>query len=133
MILGIGIDLVDIRRIEASLEQFGERFEMRLFSTNERALAKKRSASGNKAATYAKRFAAKEACAKALGIGHQKNVYLQNIEVINDANGKPELSLSGGAKEALDTLTPKDMKPKLFLAITDEYHYAQAQVIITAE
>ena len=126
MILGFGIDMVDIRRIEKALEKHGERFKTRSFTKAERAYAK------NDAAKYAKRFAAKEAAAKALGIGHQEDVYLKNIEVVKNKLGKPDLVFSAGAKKALAAMTPKGMKSAVFLSLTDEYPYAQAQVIISA-
>ncbi len=130
MILGIGQDLTDIRRIEKSLEKFGERFTQRVFTEIERNLAESRS---RRADTYAKRFAAKEACAKALGSGIWRNgVGWQDIGVVNGEGGRPTLVLTGGAQEFLEKMIPEGMKANIHLTITDEYPYAQAMVIIDA-
>jgi holo-[acyl-carrier protein] synthase len=130
MIIGLGQDICDIRRIEKSLERFGERFISRVFTDEERLKAERRK---ERAATYAKRFAAKEACAKALGTGvPRRGVHWKNMGVVNMPGGKPTMSLSGGAAERLARLTPAGMTAVIHLTITDEYPYAQAQVIIEA-
>jgi len=133
MILGTGIDLVDIRRIEHSLSRFGERFEKRVFTPAEQSYARKGKGETRAIASiYAKRFAAKEACAKALGTGFWQNVSWQDIEVIKNASGGVGISLKGAALKKLTALTPAGMKPQIFLSLTDEYPYAQAQVMISA-
>ncbi len=132
MIIGTGSDLIDIRRIEKSLERFGDRFINRCFSPEEIAKAERRRAAGTHIATYAKRFAAKEACSKALGTGFNHGVYMKDIAVINDANGKPTLRLTNGAKDRLDALMPEGTKANIHLTITDEPPMAQAMVIIEA-
>lgn len=129
MIIGVGVDLCDIRRIERALDAHGERFEKRCFTPVEQALARRRK---NRAATYAKRFAAKEACAKALGTGFQGGVRLVEIGVVNDALGRPSLQLTGRAAQKLAELTPKGFLARLHLTLTDEYPLAQAQVFIEA-
>jgi holo-[acyl-carrier protein] synthase len=130
MIIGLGQDICDIRRIEKSLERFGERFTQRVFTETERALAERRA---QRAATYAKRFAAKEACAKALGTGvPRRGVHWKHMGVVNLPTGRPTMALSGGAAERLARLTPAGMTAVIHLTITDEYPYAQAQVIIEA-
>jgi holo-[acyl-carrier protein] synthase len=133
MILGLGIDLCDIRRIERTLERYGERFAQRCFTATERAKADGRA---QRAATYAKRFAAKEACAKALGTGLARGVWFHDIGVVNDAAGKPGLELHGAAAarlaELCAQLAPAGLKPHIHLTMTDEYPYAQAQVLIEA-
>ncbi|WP_018996365.1 holo-ACP synthase [Hirschia maritima] len=130
MILGIGQDLTDIRRIEASLERFGDRFTHRVFTKVEREKADTRK---RRADTYAKRFAAKEACAKALGSGVWANgVAWQDMGVVNQENGRPAMELNGGAKQFLENMTPEGMKANIHLTITDDYPYAQAMVIIEA-
>ena len=131
MILGLGSDLCDIRRIERSLARFGPRFTARLFTPEEQAKADRRPAQ-SRAGTYAKRFAAKEACAKALGTGMAKGVFWTDLAVTNLPTGQPTLTLSGGAAKRLAALTPPGMQAHLHLTMTDEYPYAQAQVIITA-
>ena len=131
MILGIGNDLVDIRRIEKDLKKFGARFEKKLFAPEELAYANKRKTA--KAATLAKRFAAKEACAKALGTGFTGGISMKNIAVINLANGKPTLRLTGKALKELNSLVPKGMKPAVHITMSDEYPYASAVVILSAE
>jgi holo-[acyl-carrier protein] synthase len=130
VIIGIGQDMCDIRRIENSLEEFGDRFTNRVFTDVERRTADHRK---ERAATYAKRFAAKEACAKALGTGvPRRGVHWQHMGVVNLPTGKPTFALSGGAAERLAKLTPPGMTCFIHLTITDEYPYAQAQVIIEA-
>ena len=130
MIIGIGQDICDIRRIEKSLERFGDRFTHRVFTETERKLADRRK---QRAATYAKRFAAKEACAKALGTGvPRRGVHWQHMGVVNLPSGRPTLELTGGAAARLAKLTPAGMTCVIHLTITDEYPYAQAQVIIEA-
>ncbi len=131
MILGLGSDICDIRRIETSLEKFGERFTRRLFSEAERARAERRPL--NRAATYAKRFAAKEACAKALGTGFRRGVFFADLRVVNMPSGQPTLSLHGGALDRLREMTPAGYEATIFLTLTDEYPYAYANVIIAAE
>ncbi len=131
MILGTGADLCDIRRIEKSLERFGDRFTERLFSAQERARAERRP--HDRAATYAKRFAAKEACAKALGTGFRRGVFFADLRVINLPSGQPTLSLHGGALLRLESMTPAGYLSYIALSLTDEYPYAYANVIISAE
>jgi holo-[acyl-carrier protein] synthase len=134
MILGIGADMLDIRRIEKTLDRFGERFIERCFTKEEREKAERRRAAGTHVATYAKRFAAKEAVSKALGIGFSQGVYMKDIAVLNDRAGKPELRLTGGAKAVLEKLAAAKGQGgrniALHLTLTDEPPYAQAQVII---
>ena len=130
MIIGLGQDMCDIRRIEKSLERFGDRFTQRVFTEIERKLADRRA---ERAATYAKRFAAKEACAKALGTGvPRRGVHWQGMGVVNLPSGKPTIAFTGGAAERLAKLTPPGMTTVVHLTITDEYPYAQAMVIIEA-
>ncbi|MEE2688140.1 MAG: holo-ACP synthase [Pseudomonadota bacterium] len=129
MILGIGSDLIDIRRIEKTLERFPERFEMRIFTEAER---RKSDLRVNRAESYAKRFAAKEACSKALGTGFRLGVFWRDMGVINLASGKPTMDLKGGAKARLDSLVPDGMAPQIDLTITDEFPLGQAVVIISA-
>ena len=131
MIIGTGTDLCDIRRIEKSLERFGARFTERLFSPLERARAERRP--HDRAATYAKRFAAKEACAKALGTGFRRGVFFSDLRVVNLPSGQPTLSLHGGALLRLNTLLPAGHAARIALSLTDEYPYALANVIISAE
>ncbi|MEI6730480.1 MAG: holo-ACP synthase [Pseudomonadota bacterium] len=128
MIIGIGNDLVDIRRIEQSLKRFGQRFENKIFTQGEIAKAKQKSSPKAQAATFAKRFAAKEACAKALGVGLGK-ISWQEIEVANDQLGKPSLQLSGNAALHLQNLAA-GKSTSIHLSLSDEYPYAQAFVII---
>lgn len=132
MILGIGNDTVDIRRIERSLARHGERFVARVFTEAERARAEGRTERG-RAATYAKRFAAKEAAAKALGTGMSGGVFFRDLGVVNLPSGQPTLELSGGAAARLAAITPPGMRARLALTMTDEYPYASALVIISAE
>jgi holo-[acyl-carrier protein] synthase len=129
MILGIGTDLVDIRRIERTIERHGDRFIHRIFTETERALAERRA---NRAATYAKRFAAKEACAKALGTGFRNGVFFRDLGVVNLSSGKPTMRLTGGALVQLQAMVPPGCEAQIDLAITDEYPMAQAFVIISA-
>ncbi len=131
MILGFGTDLCDIRRIEAALAKYGERFTRRVFAVSERMRAER--APHARPASYAKRFAAKEACAKALGTGFRDGIFLSDIRVINDQAGRPILDLHGAARARLEALVPLGCRARLFLSMTDEYPYAQAQVIISAE
>jgi len=134
MILGAGSDITDIRRIEKSLARFGARFENRVFTEREQNKAKGRRKAGEKivAATYAKRFAAKEACAKALGTGLRAGTFWRDMEVVNLAGGAPTMQLRGGALAQLQNLTPKGMRAMIHVSLSDEYPYAQAQVIISA-
>jgi holo-[acyl-carrier protein] synthase len=129
MIIGIGSDIVDIRRIEQTLERFGERFLERIFTDQERRKAESRT---NAVATYAKRFAAKEACAKALGTGFRAGVFFRDLGVVNLPGGKPTLKLTGGAAQRLAAITPAGMTAQIDLTLTDEYPLAQAFVIISA-
>jgi holo-[acyl-carrier protein] synthase len=131
MILGLGSDICDIRRIEAVLARHGARFTERVFSEVERARAERRK--GQEASSYAKRFAAKEACAKALGTGFRDGVFLSDLRVTNLASGQPTLSLHGAALARLRAMTPEGYVASVFLSLTDEYPYAYAQVIISAE
>lgn len=132
MILGIGNDLCDIRRIAKSIDRFGERFLNRVFTEAERAKADRRTSADMRAATYAKRFAAKEACAKALGTGFAEGVFLHDIGVVNLASGQPTLALTGGAALRLDAITPPGMSARIHLTMTDEYPLAEAVVVISA-
>lgn len=132
MIIGTGSDLIDINRMEKTLERFGDRFIKRCFAPEEIEKAERRRSAGTHIATYAKRFAAKEACSKALGTGFNHGVYMRDIAVINDKNGKPELRLSNGALERLKTLTPQNKVAHIHLTLTDEPPYAQANVMIEA-
>ena len=129
MILGVGNDLCDIRRIEKSLERFGERFVQRIFTETEQRRSEGRA---TRAASYAKRFAAKEACAKALGTGLRRGVFWRDMGVINMRGGKPTLALTGGALVRLQEITPSGMTAQIDLTLTDEYPLAQAIVIISA-
>jgi holo-[acyl-carrier protein] synthase len=131
MILGIGADLCDIRRIEAVLARHGERFVARVFTEAERRRASRRTPA-LAAATYAKRFAAKEACAKALGTGFRAGVFMSDLGVVNLPSGQPTLAPTGGAAARLLALTPPGMQAAIALTMTDEYPYAFAQVIISA-
>ena len=129
MIIGIGSDLIDIRRIEQTLEKFGDRFVQRLFTEVEQ---RKSDGRRNRAASYAKRFAAKEACSKALGTGFKKSVYWRDLGVVNMRSGKPTMALTGGAAARLAEITPKGMRAQIDLSITDDFPLAQAIVIISA-
>jgi holo-[acyl-carrier protein] synthase len=133
MIIGIGSDLIDIRRVEKVMERHGERFLGRIFTDQERARAERRSASARSyVATYAKRFAAKEACSKALGTGMRQGVWWRDMGVINLRGGKPSMALTGGALERLNKLTPPGHTAQIDLSITDDWPLAQAFVIISA-
>jgi holo-[acyl-carrier protein] synthase len=129
MILGIGSDLIDIRRIEKVIERHGERFLDRVFTVTERAKAEGRVTA---AATYAKRFAAKEACAKALGTGMRAGVFWRDMGVVNQRSGRPTLVLTGGALRRLQSITPAGHESRIDLTITDEFPLAQAFVVISA-
>ncbi len=131
MILGIGSDLCDIRRVEKTLERFGDRFTQRIFTELERARAERRPA--QRAATYAKRFAAKEACSKALGTGMRAGVFWRDMGVANLRSGAPTLALTGGAAERLLAMTPAGHVATVHLSLTDDYPLAQAFVIISAD
>lgn len=130
MIIGLGSDLCNIERIEASLDRFGDRFEQRVFTEVERAKAAKRPFT--KAATLAKRFAAKEAFSKAVGTGFRAGVFMRDIGVVNLPSGAPTLVLSGGAKARLDILTPQGATILVHLTMTDDHPWAQAFVIVEA-
>jgi holo-[acyl-carrier protein] synthase len=129
MILGIGNDIIDIRRIEESIERWGDRFLNRVFTEIERAKSDRRA---NRAASYAKRFAAKEACSKALGTGLRAGVFWRDMGVVNLPSGKPTLKLTGGALVRLQVITPAGTTPQIDLTITDDFPQAQAIVIISA-
>jgi holo-[acyl-carrier protein] synthase len=129
MILGLGSDLIDIRRVEKSIERFGDRFLDRVFTDTERLKSDKRA---NRAASYAKRFAAKEACSKALGTGLRRGVYWRDMEVVNLPGGKPTMRLAGGALVRLQEITPEGHTAVIDLTITDDFPLAQAIVIISA-
>ncbi len=129
MIIGIGSDLTDIRRIQRSLDQFGVRFTQRLFTEVEKARSERKS---DRAASYAKRFAAKEACAKALGTGMRRGVFWRDMGVVNLRSGQPTLALTGGAADRLRAMTPRGMQAVIHLSLTDDIPYAQAFVIIEA-
>ncbi len=130
MIIGVGTDLCDIRRIERTLERFGRRFIDRLFDETEQRKANRRQ---NPASSYAQSFAAKEACAKALGTGFREGVFWRDMVVANHPSGQPYLILSGGAKARLDSLVPPGTKARIDISQTDEYPMAQAVVVISAE
>ena len=129
MILGLGNDIVDIRRIEKALERYGERFLARVFTATERAKSDGRA---GRAASYAKRFAAKEACAKALGTGFRKGVYWRDMGVVNLRSGRPTLVLTGGAAEQLQRITPPGLQARVDLTLSDDFPLAQAIVVISA-
>jgi holo-[acyl-carrier protein] synthase len=130
MILGIGSDLIDIRRIEKTIERYGDRFLDRIFTEVERAKAERRA---NRIDTYAKRFAAKEACAKALGTGMRSGVFWRDMGVVNLPSGRPTMQLTGGALERLKEIAPAGYEVRIDVTITDEYPTAQAFVVISAE
>lgn len=130
MILGTGIDLLDMRRLEKLMETHGARFQERYFMPSEIETAMQREKAGTHILAFAKRFAAKEACAKALGTGFIDGIFMRDIEVTNDELGKPSLTLHNGALERLKTMVPEGKTAKLHLSLTDEPPYAQAQVII---
>lgn len=129
MILGIGSDLIDIRRIERTLERHGDRFVARIYTETEKGKAARRD---SPAATYAKRFAAKEACSKALGTGINRGVYFKDMGVVNLPSGQPTMVLTGGAAARLAQMIPEGHKPVIHLTITDDYPLAQAFVVIEA-
>jgi holo-[acyl-carrier protein] synthase len=129
MILGIGSDIIDIRRVERTLARFGDRFTGRIFTEVEQRKSDRRA---NRAASYAKRFAAKEACSKALGTGFRAGVFWRDLGVVNLPSGKPTLVLTGGAAERLAAITPPGMRAQIDLTITDDFPQAQAIVIISA-
>ena len=129
MIIGVGSDLIDIRRVEKTLERFPERFKDRIFTETERRKSDRRA---NRAASYAKRFAAKEACSKALGTGFRRGVFWRDLGVVNLKSGKPTMALTGGARARLSSLIPEGMAPQIDLTITDDFPLAQAVVIISA-
>ena len=129
MIVGLGSDLTDIRRISDSLERFGDRFTRRLFTEVERTRSERK---GDRAASYAKRFAAKEACAKALGTGIRHGVFWRDMGVVNLPSGQPTMALTNGAKARLEALLPPGATARIHLSLTDEPPYAQAFVVIEA-
>ncbi|WP_421852257.1 holo-ACP synthase [Oricola sp.] len=129
MIIGLGSDLIDIRRIERSLERFGDRFTHRVFTEIERAKSDRRR---QRAASYAKRFAAKEACSKALGTGLSRGVFWRDMGVVNEPGGKPTMRLTGGAAARLEAMMPRGHRPVIHVTITDDIPLAQAFVIIEA-
>ena len=129
MIVGLGNDIVDIRRVEKTLERYGRRFTDRIFTEVEKRKSDRRAA---RAASYAKRFAAKEACSKALGTGFRRGVFWKDMGVVNEPSGRPTLVLTGGAKAALERLTPPGHDTRIHLTITDDFPYAQAIVMIEA-
>jgi holo-[acyl-carrier protein] synthase len=129
MILGIGNDIIDIRRVERTLERYGRRFIERVFTEVEQ---RKSEGRRNRAASYAKRFAAKEACSKALGTGFRHGVFWRDLGVVNLQSGKPTLVLTGGAAARLAAMTPQGMRAQIDLSITDDYPQAQAIVVISA-
>jgi holo-[acyl-carrier protein] synthase len=129
MIIGLGSDVVDVRRIARSIERYGERFLDRIFTPVERAKAEKRA---NKVETYAKRFAAKEACSKALGTGFRRGVFWRDMGVVNLPGGRPTMKLTGGALKRLQSITPAGCEAQIDLSLTDEGPTAQAIVIISA-
>ena len=129
IVLGLGNDLIDIRRVEKSLQRFGQRFVERVFTEIEQ---KKSDGRMNRAASYAKRFAAKEACSKALGTGIRRGVHWRTMGVVNLPSGRPTMELTGGARVRLEQMTPPGMVAQLHLTITDDFPLAQAIVLITA-
>jgi holo-[acyl-carrier protein] synthase len=129
MIVGIGNDVIDIRRIEKTLETHGERFISRIFTEVEIRKSERRA---QRAASYAKRFAAKEACSKALGTGFRAGVFWRDMGVVNEPSGKPTMVLTGGAREQLDRILPQGHAARIHLTITDDFPYAHALVMIEA-
>ena len=129
MIIGLGSDLIDIRRIERTIERHGERFLARVFTEIERAKSEKR---GNRIESYAKRFAAKEACSKALGTGFRRGVYWRDMGVVNLDSGKPTMALTGGALARLGAILPDGCEARIEVSLTDEPPMAQAIVVISA-
>ena len=129
MIVGIGSDLSDIRRVAETLERFGDRFTHRIFTETERTRSERKP---DRASSYAKRFAAKGACAKALGTGMRAGVFWRDMGVVNMRSGQPTMALTGGAAERLAAMTPAGCKAVIHLSLTDDHPYAQAFVIIEA-
>jgi holo-[acyl-carrier protein] synthase len=129
MILGMGTDLIDVRRIERTIERFGDRFLDRVFTVHERARSERRA---RRAESYAKRFAAKEACAKALGTGFRQGVFFRDLGVVNLLSGRPTMQLTGGAALRLERLVPPGFDAKIDVTLTDEGPLAQAIVVISA-
>ena len=129
MIIGLGSDLIDIRRMEKMLERYGQKFIDRIFTDVEQLKSERRA---ERAASYAKRFAAKEACAKALGTGLKHGVFWRDMGVVNLATGQPTMRLTGGALKRLEQITPRGYEAQINLTITDEYPLAQAIVMISA-
>lgn len=132
MIIGIGSDLLDVRRVEKVMARYEARFIVRCFTDVERAKAERRRAAGTHTDTYAKRFAAKEAASKALGTGFNQGVFMKDIGVVNEPSGKPTLKLTGGALRRLEQMTPPGKKPLIHLTLTDEPPLVQAFVVIEA-
>ena len=130
MILGIGNDVIDIRRVEKAIERYGERFLNRIFTTVERERSDGKPA---RAASYAKRFAAKEACAKALGTGLSRGVFWKDMGVVNEPSGRPTMQLTGGAARHLERMTPPGYHPRVHLTLTDDFPMAHAVVVISVE
>ena len=130
MILGLGSDLIQIHRVEQTLAKYGDRFTNRCFTEIERRKSDRRA---QRAASYAKRFAAKEACAKALGTGFRKGVFWRDMGVVNLRSGRPTMMLTGGAAEQLKRITPQGLEPRVDLSLTDDFPLAQAIVVISAE
>jgi holo-[acyl-carrier protein] synthase len=130
MILGIGNDMIDIRRIESTLDRFGQRFVDRVFTEIEQKKSDRRAA---RAASYAKRFAAKEACSKALGTGFRRGTYWRDLGVVNEPSGRPTMVLTGHALGHLNAMVPDGHLPEIHLTITDDFPWAQAFVIISAK
>ena len=129
MILGLGNDIIDVRRIGKTIERFGDRFLARVFTDTER---NKSDARAGRVASYAKRFAAKEACAKALGTGFRKGVFWRDMGVVNLRSGRPTMVLTGGAAEQLRRITPEGFEPRVDVSLTDDFPQAQAIVVISA-
>ena len=129
MILGIGSDLVDIRRIEKTIERYGDRFIQRIYTPVEQKRSERRV---ERVASYAKRFAAKEACSKALGTGFRRGTFWRDMGVVNLASGRPTMALTGGALKHLEAMVPAGHEARIDVTITDEYPLAQAFVIISA-
>jgi len=129
VIIGLGSDIVDVRRIEKVLERHGERFLSRIFTAAERAKAERRA---RRAETYAKRFAAKEACSKALGTGFRKGVFWRDMGVVNLPSGRPTMKLTGGALKQLNAITPPGCEARIDVTLTDEGPTASAVVVISA-
>lgn len=129
LVVGLGNDIIDIRRIDASLNRFGDRFIQRIFTAVEIEKSERRA---GRAASYAKRFAAKEACAKALGTGFRRGVFWRDMGVVNAPSGKPTIKLTGGALQRLEEITPSGTVAQIDLTITDDHPWAQAIVLITA-